>query len=264
MEVTDVIKCIFSVFPHAKLVGKYIIFQFQGRPKEDFDQIDIVNPCQLPMHDIQIFQGLLGDYLTDMEEYTEFEGLTPFQYRMTLQNINDKEIFKLNISVDYGTQCHLTIGNIGINNEGNIILRTFYNYGYSMEDNIRDILNKTITFAIPINSVFNSVERKYSYLRIINLMSDLIEIDGPNIWNFKSNSESNILNIFKHVDNMDITENPHDTEFVCPICRDDFSSGDMCIKLTCSHKFHTICLTSNLSGLGPNSDTCPICRHQII
>jgi hypothetical protein len=278
MLLTDVISKIFYVFPTAKLVGKYIIYHNQQR-MESLDQIDLIISDHRPVYKIQQFQNLLSSHLIKIEKINEFDGLTPTQHRFTLQNINEKEKFEISISVDYDTQSYLTIGSIAINSSYNIVQRSNHYY-HHIQECINDINNRIIRLNIPLNSIVNTVERKYSYLRMINLMCDLIEHDGNNYWIFNSNHESDILNIFQHVDPMDIEEfhnhngenrengdedsEGNNIDLVCPICRDNFTTGDICIFLKCQHKFHTDCIIGNLSELGPNSDTCPICRHQII
>lgn len=276
LSLTNVVSAIFTIFPTAKIAGKYVIYYIQGRI-ELIDRIDIIlNPCRMSPSTLEEFERILGSYFIEFEEKAEFEGLTPTQYQFTLRSTNLKEIFLIKISTDLGAQCHLSIGNLTIDVNGQIEPR-MSNVGERYLDDVgelhgqsntdfRDILDRTVRFIKPLNSIMHSVDRKYSYLRVLDLMTELIKNDGPELWNFYSQQERNVLNIYPYVDGMDIENgsSPEDQEYVCPICRDDFDTGDMCIVLKCEHKYHTHCLMNNLSGVGPNSDTCPICRDQII
>ena len=81
MEVANVISIIFSVFPYAKLVGKYVIFQRLNR-MDSLDQIDLVMSVQIPLFEIQRLQELLQSHLINVEEISQFDGLTPAIHRI--------------------------------------------------------------------------------------------------------------------------------------------------------------------------------------
>lgn len=268
-SLTDATSTVFAIFPCAKIVGKYPIYQIQGR-MDLIDRADfLINPCRISP---QLIQQIIDDFgqeiLMNFEEKTEFEGLTPRLYVFTLQNVNEKDIFTISISTDIGTQIHLTICASTIDSSGLIETRMsnmndryhHNNYHDYYGTNYDDVNNRIIRITRPFNTIAYSVDRKYSYLRLINLISELFKDDIHNPWTFSSQYEYDLLNIYQYSDGMDdIIESEH----VCPICRDNFSTNDMCIKLKCEHSYHTTCLVNNLSVIGPNSDTCPICRHQI-
>ena len=47
----------------------------------------------------------------------------------------------------------------------------------------------------------------------------------------------------------------------CPICRDDFTTGDKVVKMPCSHShiFHKSCVAEWLE----RDDSCPMCRSSL-
>ncbi|KAJ9453067.1 E3 ubiquitin-protein ligase RING1 [Diplonema papillatum] len=45
----------------------------------------------------------------------------------------------------------------------------------------------------------------------------------------------------------------------CSVCLEDWSVGDECICMPCSHTFHVSCLKTWLA----TRNTCPTCRHQL-
>lgn len=46
---------------------------------------------------------------------------------------------------------------------------------------------------------------------------------------------------------------------LCPVCKDEFSAGNIATQLPCSHKYHTNCILTWLHV----KNTCPVCRHEL-
>lgn len=52
----------------------------------------------------------------------------------------------------------------------------------------------------------------------------------------------------------------HDNNDICPICLDKLTT---CVKLSCRHSFHSICIDKWYHGELINNKKCPICRQSI-
>jgi len=48
-------------------------------------------------------------------------------------------------------------------------------------------------------------------------------------------------------------------KLACPICQDDFDTGDEAVKLPCAHYYHEPCLVTWLK----QRNTCPLCRFEL-
>jgi hypothetical protein len=48
---------------------------------------------------------------------------------------------------------------------------------------------------------------------------------------------------------------------MCRICHDDYSSGDILVRLPCGHIFHKACAQK---WLGEETATCPVCRLNLL
>uniref|UniRef100_A0A1D1XM03 E3 ubiquitin-protein ligase RNF13 n=1 Tax=Anthurium amnicola TaxID=1678845 RepID=A0A1D1XM03_9ARAE len=78
--------------------------------------------------------------------------------------------------------------------------------------------------------------------------------ENPLIAHIKDSSSSRPIST---TSNLSATNKVQDGQLTCPICLDDFESGEELRLLPCQHRYHTICIDPWLLDISP---LCPMCK----
>ena len=262
-DLDDVLSAVFQVFPTARLVGKYPIYYIQGRANGGLDRLDVVvNPVLVGDYELNGLKRMLGGNTCNLEKKVEFEGLTPPQYHFNMRNTNKLPKFTVNITGDLGSQSYLSIDNLSILSNGQIVPRKGA-LAYPddvkkqiIQQGIMDISEGTIRLTKSLQTIRSSIDRKYAYIRILDLLIDLIGADPAGCWKCESPEEKAMFNIHTIGDREEIKD--------CVICMDNIEIGEVVIDLNCNHGFHATCFKQQISGVGSHHGRCSICRNNII
>jgi hypothetical protein len=80
----------------------------------------------------------------------------------------------------------------------------------------------------------------------------------------ENKAENHIENKIENRENKEQEEESERVEDICAICYDKLDNGSSIIRINCGHLYHNFCIFQHFHKVGSNSDSCPICRYNVI
>jgi len=243
LDLTNVVNSLYQILPTASIGGKYVIDYINGEIK-GVNRIDLVVNSEITDDYIDTFKRVFGEHIIEIERVVEFDDLLPSHLSVKLRNIGSHPIFTILVVKDLENQIFFSINNFLISPQGEIKKRS-----RRSDNGMNDIRSKRLKTNYPLRAIHNSLDRRYSYMRMIEFIESIPESG----WKI----DDRIQPYFK------IKGPSHNSTEVCAICRDSMDDAST-IQLQCNHSYHVDCIKGHLSGVGPRHERCPICRKEII
>lgn len=242
---TNIVESLYRIFPDASIGGKYVIDYINGEIK-GINRIDLVINSEITDDYIDTFKRVFGENIIKIERIIEFDELRPSHLSVKLRNVETLAVFTILVVNDLENQNFFSVNNFLISPSGEIRKRS----RNQISNGMRDISVKKLKTNYPLNVIRDGLDRRYSYLRMIEFVESMTTSPGWKI-------DQQISPYFK------IREPAQNSTEFCAICRDAINDASS-IQLQCNHWYHVDCIKGHLSGVGPRHERCPICRKEII